>query len=52
MTKGQLVEKISTLIENYCKDKNPDDYYFVADVCNLLRQADPDRYNQIFNQND
>ena len=51
MTKEELVDELEDIIVQHRKP-NTDFYYLFEDVKNLLRKANPDRYNQIFNEND
>ena len=53
MTKEELIEKLEIIIVENIKECNygePNLYYFFDDVCDLLKKADPARYNKIFNE--
>lgn len=55
MTEEEFVEKLAIIIIEHLKELKYgeiDYYYFFEDACDLLKKADPDRYNEIFNKND
>lgn len=50
MTKDQLVDELADIVVQHFKP-NVHFYYLFKDLRNLLKKADPDRYNRIFSEN-
>lgn len=53
MTSKEIIEKLEIIIVEYLKELKYGDvdlYYFFDDACDLLKKADPARYNKIFNE--
>ena len=54
MTKEELIEKLEIIIVEHLKELKysgeADLHYFFDDACDLLKKADPARYNKIFNE--